>query len=131
MRRRIGQSIAHYRPMVVSLYVDQDFWPSSVVIKVGMVGDSQIGKTSLMVKYVEGSFDEVWIYPSFSRHFLCSPRFPRVYRTTFRLLVRSQSSAQSMENTFDVFITSGVNFMEKTISVRRTTITFSIWDLGG
>lgn len=31
--------------------------PSSVVIKVGMVGDSQIGKTSLMVKYVEGSFE--------------------------------------------------------------------------
>src|SRR5882757_4090909 len=27
--------------------------------------------------------------------------------------------------------TPGVNFMEKTISVRRTTITFSIWDLGG
>lgn len=33
----------------------------SVVIKVGMVGDSQIGKTSLMVKYVEGSFDEDYI----------------------------------------------------------------------
>jgi Gtp-binding protein of the ras superfamily involved in termination of M-phase len=32
-----------------------------VVIKVGMVGDSQIGKTSLMVKYVEGSFDEDYI----------------------------------------------------------------------
>ncbi|KAF8993408.1 P-loop containing nucleoside triphosphate hydrolase protein [Hymenopellis radicata] len=55
----------------------------------GMVGDSQIGKTSLMVKYVEGSFDEDYIQ------------------------------------------TLGVNFMEKTISVRRTTITFSIWDLGG
>lgn len=27
----------------------------SVVIKVGMVGDSQIGKTSLMVKYVSPS----------------------------------------------------------------------------
>ena len=54
-----------------------------------MVGDSQIGKTSLMVKYVEGSFDEDYIQ------------------------------------------TLGVNFMEKTISVRRTTITFSIWDLGG
>ncbi|KAK0443523.1 small monomeric GTPase [Armillaria borealis] len=53
-----------------------------VVIKVGMVGDSQIGKTSLMVKY-------------------------------------------------DYIQTLGVNFMEKTISVRRTTITFSIWDLGG
>src|SRR5262245_23623892 len=26
---------------------------------------------------------------------------------------------------------TGVNFMEKTITVRRTTITFSIWDLGG
>jgi GTP-binding protein of the ras superfamily involved in termination of M-phase len=35
--------------------------PISVVIKVGMVGDSQIGKTSLMVKYVEGSFDEDYI----------------------------------------------------------------------
>jgi GTPase SAR1 family protein len=47
-----------YRPIAVSMYVDQN---SSVVIKVGMVGDSQIGKTSLMVKYVEGSFDEVWM----------------------------------------------------------------------
>lgn len=29
----------------------------SLSIKVGMVGDAQIGKTSLMVKYVEGSFE--------------------------------------------------------------------------
>lgn len=63
--------------------------PSSVVIKVGMVGDAQIGKTSLMVKYVEGSWDEDYIQ------------------------------------------TLGVNFMEKTISIRNTEITFSIWDLGG
>jgi len=62
---------------------------NSVVIKVGMVGDSQIGKTSLMVKYAEGSFDEDYIQ------------------------------------------TLGVNFMEKTISIRNTDITFSIWDLGG
>ncbi|KAI8611961.1 P-loop containing nucleoside triphosphate hydrolase protein [Chytriomyces sp. MP71] len=62
---------------------------SSVLVKVGMVGDSQIGKTSLMVKYVEGSFDEDYIQ------------------------------------------TLGVIFMEKTISIRNTEITFSIWDLGG
>ena len=34
---------------------------NNVVIKVGMVGDAQIGKTSLMVKYVENSFDEDYI----------------------------------------------------------------------
>ncbi|KAJ3332041.1 septum-promoting GTP-binding protein 1 [Blyttiomyces sp. JEL0837] len=62
---------------------------NSVLVKVGMVGDSQIGKTSLMVKYVEGSFDEDYIQ------------------------------------------TLGVNFMEKTICIRNTEITFSIWDLGG
>ncbi|ORY25233.1 P-loop containing nucleoside triphosphate hydrolase protein [Naematelia encephala] len=62
---------------------------NAVVLKVGMVGDAQIGKTSLMVKYVEGSFDEDYIQ------------------------------------------TLGVNFMEKTINIRNTEITFSIWDLGG
>ncbi|KAK9471485.1 small GTPase [Dipodascopsis tothii] len=62
---------------------------NTIVIKVGMIGDAQIGKTSLMVKYVEGSFDEDYIQ------------------------------------------TLGVNFMEKTISIRNTEITFSIWDLGG
>ena len=71
-----------------------------------MVGDSQIGKTSLMVKYVEGSFDEDYIqtlgmHPC---HVISS------------ILIKS---------------IQGVNFMEKTISVGRTTITFSIWDLGG
>eukprot|EP00753_Platysulcus_tardus_P004688 PLAT12581.1.p1 GENE.PLAT12581.1~~PLAT12581.1.p1 ORF type:complete len:296 (+),score=108.17 PLAT12581.1:37-888(+) len=62
---------------------------NSVVVKVGMVGDAQVGKTSLMVKYVEGKFDEDYIQ------------------------------------------TLGVNFMEKTINIRSTEITFSIWDLGG
>lgn len=60
-----------------------------VIVKVGMVGDSGVGKTSLMVKYVEGNFNEDYIQ------------------------------------------TLGVNFMEKTISLRKTDITFSIWDLGG
>ena len=31
----------------------------------------------------------------------------------------------------DYIQTLGVNFMEKTISIRNTEITFSIWDLGG
>jgi GTP-binding protein of the ras superfamily involved in termination of M-phase len=60
-----------------------------VAIKVGMVGDSQIGKTSLMVKYVEGSFNEDYVQ------------------------------------------TLGVNFMQKTIQLTATDITFTIWDLGG
>lgn len=60
-----------------------------VTIKVGMIGDSQVGKTSLMVKYVEGNYTEDYIQ------------------------------------------TLGVNFMEKTIELQKTDITFSIWDLGG
>jgi hypothetical protein len=39
-----------------------------VMVKVGMVGDSQIGKTSLMVKYVEGKFQVRW--PSHSLRFV-------------------------------------------------------------
>ncbi|KAI0071675.1 putative small monomeric GTPase [Panus rudis PR-1116 ss-1] len=77
-----------------------------------MVGDSQIGKTSLMVKYVEGSFDEDYIQ-TLGKFWLSDP-FQSV---EFFMLV--------------VLLSKGVNFMEKTISVRRTTITFSIWDLGG
>lgn len=65
---------AHSQPDTRSTaYQDQNVRPShqqgdqaarnnkSVVIKVGMVGDAQIGKTSLMVKYVEGSWDEDYI----------------------------------------------------------------------
>lgn len=33
----------------------------SVILKVGIVGDAQIGKTSLMVRYVENVFDELYI----------------------------------------------------------------------
>jgi len=62
---------------------------NNVVVKIGMIGDSKIGKTALMVKYVEGKFTE------------------------------------------DYIETLGVNFMEKTVSIKGTDITFSIWDLGG
>ena len=79
---------------------------SSVVIKVGMVGDAQIGKTSLMVKYVEGSWDEDYIQ-------------------TLGALFSSCNLVPVAD------FTPGVNFMEKTISIRNTEITFSIWDLGG
>jgi len=62
---------------------------NDVVVKIGLVGDAQVGKTTLMVKYVENKFDEDYIQ------------------------------------------TLGVNFMEKSIVLRNTEITFSIWDLGG
>ena len=83
-----------------------------MVIKVGMVGDSQIGKTSLMVKYVEGSFDEDYIQTLGAQSSQINIR---------QCLAKSKTRPSPI----------GVNFMEKTISVRRTTITFSIWDLGG
>ncbi|KAI8089465.1 small GTPase [Halteromyces radiatus] len=67
----------------------QDQPQNSVVIKTGIVGDAQIGKTSLMVKYAEGEFNAEYIQ------------------------------------------TLGVNFMDKTVLIRNTEITFSIWDLGG
>ncbi|EIE77850.1 hypothetical protein RO3G_02554 [Rhizopus delemar RA 99-880] len=62
---------------------------NNVILKIGIVGDAQIGKTSLMIKYAEGAYDPEYVQ------------------------------------------TLGVNFMEKSISIRQTEITFSIWDLGG
>lgn len=62
---------------------------NTVTLKVGLIGDAQVGKTSLMVKYVENCFDEIYTQ------------------------------------------TLGVNFMERTINIKNTEITFSIWDLGG
>lgn len=82
-----------------------------VVVKVGMVGDSQIGKTSLMVKYVEGNFNEDYI------------------QTLGKPALRAEPSQLTLITAPWVF--TGVNFMEKTISLRNTDITFSIWDLGG
>ena len=35
--------------------------PQSVVLKVAMLGEMEVGKTSLMVKYVEGTFDQDYI----------------------------------------------------------------------
>ncbi|KAL1928876.1 hypothetical protein VTP01DRAFT_2662 [Rhizomucor pusillus] len=61
----------------------------SYIIKTGIVGDTNIGKTSLMVKYAEGDFNSEYIQ------------------------------------------TLGVNFMERSVVIRNTEITFSIWDLGG
>jgi len=34
---------------------------SSVFVKIGLIGDASVGKTTLMVKYIENKFDEVYI----------------------------------------------------------------------
>lgn len=47
------RSLGHLNPTVRN----GDVLTRRIVLKVGMVGDAQIGKTSLMVKYVEGSFE--------------------------------------------------------------------------
>eukprot|EP00899_Mesostigma_viride_P007197 jgi/Mesvir1/16479/Mv10037-RA.1 len=61
-----------------------------IVVKLGLLGDAQIGKSSLMVNFCEARrCDEDYVQ------------------------------------------TLGVNFMERTLKVRDTEISFSIWDLGG
>mmetsp|Transcript_34835 Transcript_34835/g.78719 ORF Transcript_34835/g.78719 Transcript_34835/m.78719 type:complete len:123 (-) Transcript_34835:1055-1423(-) len=54
----------------------------SVVVKVGMVGDMRVGKTTLMVKYVEGRLDEDYI----------QVRVPRIFREWYRARRPSWSS---------------------------------------
>jgi GTP-binding protein of the ras superfamily involved in termination of M-phase len=63
---------------------NDDDTENHIQVKVGMIGESQAGKTSLMVKYIEGKFDE------------------------------------------DYIETLGVNFMEKTIKLRKLTVTLSV-----
>mmetsp|Transcript_2549 Transcript_2549/g.2653 ORF Transcript_2549/g.2653 Transcript_2549/m.2653 type:complete len:219 (-) Transcript_2549:63-719(-) len=60
----------------------------NVVVKIALIGDAQVGKTTLMVKFKEGTIDDDYI--------------------------------QSL----------GVNFMEKTVYLQNTSITFSTWDIG-
>ncbi|CAG8542895.1 22279_t:CDS:2 [Gigaspora margarita] len=58
------------------------------VLKIGIAGDSQIGKTALMHKFVEGSFNNDYIQ------------------------------------------TLGIDFVEKTITLKGNEFIFSIWDFG-
>ena len=60
-----------------------------------------------MVKYVENKFDEDYIQTLGTN---------RIYKSIDFHLTN---------------VSIGVNFMEKTILLRNTEITFSIWDLGG
>ena len=68
-----------------------------------------------MVKYVENKFDEDYIqtlgenFSIFYKHCFLKLNFTNGISTLYK----------------------GVNFMEKTIILRNTEITFSIWDLGG
>jgi hypothetical protein len=64
----------------------------NIVVKVGMVGDAQIGKTSLMVKYVEGTFDEDYV----STFFFCSyvPMFAHHHAFHIFFVVQFHSKSQ-------------------------------------
>lgn len=68
---------------------------NNVVVKVGMVGDAQVGKTSLMVKYVEGKFDEDYIHTLGARLLLLRLlRF--VWRAAYLKLTLSVSIARPL-----------------------------------
>ena len=47
----------------MSVQIQEEFKEkkNKVVVKVGMLGDAQIGKTTLMVKYIEDKYDEDYI----------------------------------------------------------------------
>ncbi|KAG2227741.1 hypothetical protein INT45_004783 [Circinella minor] len=95
----------HEREYIFLLYFTHDVKNVfSIVLKTGIVGDTNIGKTSLMVKYAEGAFDEEYV------------------QTLGSLLTKNDNS---------LFDYPCVNFMEKSIVIKNTEITFSIWDLGG
>lgn len=86
---------------------------------------SGVGKTSLMVKYVEGAFDEV----------LTQTTNTQAHQRTCSQLSSSHVQAPTIENSRftpkqDYIETLGVNFMDKTVTIRNENITFSIWDLG-
>lgn len=46
---------------MIFVYYYIPFKKNKVVVKVGMLGDSQIGKTQLMVKYLQDKYDEDYI----------------------------------------------------------------------
>ena len=94
---------------------------AATLVKVALVGDSQVGKTSLMVRYVEGNFDETQLQ---------TQGMPAFFRVCGAGALRAHSSARRLS--------AGVNFMEKTVSLRSGSVdgsshdvTFSIWDIGG
>jgi GTPase SAR1 family protein len=89
-----------------------------------------------MVKYVEGSFDEVCLMAR--QHVLRPPGTAPMLPACALASVCARVCARRMHAQTYVFVcvqayiqTLGVNFMEKTVSIRNANITFSIWDLGG
>ena len=105
-------------------------YPNSVVIKVGMLGDSQIGKTSLMVKYVEGHFDEDYIQTlGSSRSTFAdsnihssgfSPLFPRLIYLSFSILRPSSvPSASKSLTTRNATVISVVVHVTSDLELRR------------
>mmetsp|Transcript_18107 Transcript_18107/g.51075 ORF Transcript_18107/g.51075 Transcript_18107/m.51075 type:complete len:243 (+) Transcript_18107:165-893(+) len=56
----------------------------AITIKVGLLGESQIGKTSLMVQYVEGMFEEAYI-ETLGVHFMDKTVSLRQNKITFNI----------------------------------------------
>ena len=119
-----------------------------VVVKVGMVGDSQIGQThrethtlSLTAtnQAAQQAASGAFIHSVHTHPLIHSSLVALPLACTFCCPVSTLHAGKTslmvkyVEGQFneDYIQTLGVNFMEKTIALRNTEITFSIWDLGG
>lgn len=79
-----------------------------------------------MVKYVEGSFDEDYIQTLGWTKRTFETLSAVILMFLHGLLLQTYRTVNFLGNIF-----AGVNFMEKTVAIRNTDVTFSIWDLGG
>ena len=113
------------------------------VVKVGMLGDPAVGKTSLSNKYIEGEFKQDYIQTLGTTARAChgttrrSTAHDPLFFCVFLLYWLVLLACVVLFVLFDlgcchcVLCCLGVLPQEKTVELKNTSITFSVFDLGG